>query len=195
MRYVFTRSYIREGWLNFIKYYVRELDAPNVESFQLFNELSYHSWSMDVSHSEFYQMSLQTYQAAKSVTSKPITVRYSCDGTNGIDERIYDLFDYFCVNYYNTYSTPSQLRSIVSDVNSHGKELWVTEYGSSSTNDYTQARIYEENLELFEDAGVSTAVNWWWSGQTGVGNTNYNVAEGAGDPKPAFDVILKYDIR
>jgi hypothetical protein len=194
-RNVFIDSSVKQGWLDFVQHYVSVLDAPNLESFQVFNELSYHSWSMDVTHEQFYQLSQDTYQAAKSVTSKLVSARWSGDGTNGMEDRMYGIFDYFCVNYYDAYNEPSQLRGVIAKAQAYGKEVWVTEYGLSTSNDASQAQRYESNLALFVDEGVDTAVNWWWSGLSGVGDLGYNVADGNGNPRPAFNVMVEYDSR
>lgn len=186
---------IRRAWLDFVRHYIQTLDKPNVESFQVFNELSWHSWSMNVSLEQFYSFSFDTYQEAKSVTSKPISARFAGDGTNGMETRMYALFDYFCVNYYDAYNEPSQLQSIIDKAKAQGKEVWVTEFGLATSDDNAQAQRYESNLSMFESKGIHTAICWWWSGLKGVGNLNYNIADGNGNPRPAFYVLVKYSSK
>ena len=183
---------IRQGWLDFVKYYIKTLDKPNVASFQVFNELSWHSWSMNVGKDQFYDFAKTTYDAAKSVTSKPITARFGGDQTSGMEDRLYALFDYFSTNYYDAYNDPAQLQSIVAKAKSLGREVWVTEFGLATSDDAAQAARYESNLALFKSTGVTMAVAWWWSGLQGVGETRYNIADGNGNPRPAYYVLVKY---
>ena len=185
-------SDIRQAWLDFVRFYIQALDSPNVEGFQLFNELSHHSWSMNVTQEQFYGFAVDTSNAARQLTGKPLSARWGGDGTNGMEDRFYAVFDYFCTNYYDAYNEPSQLQGIVSKAAAQGRATWVTEYGLATTDDETQRVRYESNLNLFSSVGVVAAVNWWWSGLTGVGETRYNIADGSGNPRPAYYTMIGY---
>jgi hypothetical protein len=192
-RNTIVNSTIRQYWLNFVKYFIRALDKENVESFQVFNELSHHSWSMNVTQDQFYDFCISTFEAARSVTYKPISARWGGDGTNGMEDRFYGIFDYFCTNYYDAYNEPSQLQNIFNKVRLYNRDLWITEYGLATSDDQAQAQRYESNLSLFKSVGIHTAVNWWWSGLRGVGETRYNIADGSGNPRPAYYVVVSYN--
>jgi hypothetical protein len=204
-RITFTDVTKKADWLNFVRYFVSSLDGTNVEGFQLCNELGMNQWTSpnsinydgSITYDQYYAWMGDTYQAARSQTSKPLGCRWAMleATTTMLESRVVSVWDYVGLNYYDgidTANTPAKFAETVSRLKTLGKPIWVTEYGVATTDNTAQADRYTTDLALFKSNGISTAVNWWWSGLAGVGTTSYNVADGSGNPRPAFNILAGY---
>lgn len=214
-RETFKQPSLRQAWLDFVHYYVSELDAPGVEEFQLCNELGLNTWSGSLNYDGsitpqmYYDWMLDTYNAGRAVTQKPLSGRWGMAQTHGgvLEDRVVDVWDHMCVNYYegiDTYNHESYMQTLVDRFTSRGKATWVTEYGRKSPavndpftiteqNDVDQANRYRDVLDIFTRCGIASAHNWWYSGQKGTADYgwncfNYNTQE----PRPSFYVMLGY---
>lgn len=193
---------VKKGhWLDFVGKFIEELDAENVEGFQLCNELGlnqYSGWineNGDISNYKFYEWMKDTYNAGRAVTDKPLSGRFGMVQSmpTYLEDRVIQIWDYMSLNYYDGIDSQSNEQGIVDRVNRFkalGKDTWITEYGLRTTNDENQRALYERVLQFFQDAGIKTATAWWWSGQTGLGYTEYNIADGSGNPRPAYNEML-----
>jgi len=207
-RETFKDAAKRTDWLNFVKAFITQLDKPNVEGYQLCNELGlnqYPNWinaDGSITPEMFYSWMRDTYMAGKSVTSKPLAPRFGmiqAGPTYLIDETI-KIWDYICLNYYDGIDTQSTLQGLIDRSTRFanlGKHTWITEYGLKTQDDEAQRKLYAKVLSYFTQIGAHTAVNWWWSGLRGPATDDaryYNVADGSGIPRPAYYEITGSDI-
>ena len=195
----------REDWLAFVKEYITRLDKDYVEGFQLCNELGlnqYPNWinyDGTISKDDFYSWMQDTYNAGKTVTSKPLSGRYGMiqSSPTYLEDRVIQVWDYMCLNYYDgidTQSTYAGLKARTERFKALGKDTWITECGLKTSNDEAQRALYEKVLGWFFELGIVMTVAWWWSHYTGPASdaVYYNIADGLGNPRLAYYELIKY---
>ena len=198
----------RQDWLNFVKVFITRLDKDYVEEFQLCNELGLNqydepakwiNWDGSISKDTFYSWIQDTYDAGKTVTSKPLSGRYGMiqSSPTYLEDRVIRVWDSMCLNYYDGIDTQSNyagLKNRIDRFRALGKDTWITEFGLKTINNENQRAMYEKLLGWFYELGIVLVTAWWWSPYAGPASDAiyYNIADGSGNPRPAYYELFKY---
>lgn len=198
----------RQAYLTMQRYVIGELDGPNVHSFHLFNE-PYLTKSSDpgstwlgVTRDQALDLLQELYDNAKTVTSKPCSIRYGCDSVMqssqfADDPRVWSSSDYITVNYYMAYHHEYYLNQIISKAHSMSKKVMIGEFGyrdAVNNDDELQRQRVAEHISLFGRVGVDNAMAWIWRADKTIEDGSYAPVGGGynlaanlmGDPRPAF---------
>jgi hypothetical protein len=185
----------RTAYKNWLKTLITEFETYPVERWMVLNEPQ----SQQASSGE-NQFILDVISAAKSVTSKPVSVRFmggANPSTNHYADSIDAATDFLCRNMYwveaqNTYWDPafggsggSIMLSSINAAHALGKEIWVTEFGRQKNNNNTedQRASVARQRDWFNANGVDRA--YCWALQPNSTGEDFNIFSGM-TPNPAF---------
>jgi hypothetical protein len=193
---IITDNRYRADFLATSKYLASQLtDEPNVHSFSMIDEPQLGSNQLNVNKEQFISFIQDLRAAYRSVTSKPLSIRFDVSLVSqfGLDDRIFAACDYMDLNFYNKWFSETNMDQAVSKAKSLGKQVWVTEFGYTGSDDTKQAQDYEDYVDYFRTLGVDAIVPWVWKADSGttrnpeaVGD-GYNLAKDAdGNPRSAW---------
>jgi hypothetical protein len=186
-RYLFTSSSLYDAHLNALQEFCRRLDGPNVIGFQIHNEPVNADWGIDAGVEAWTELFRDSVAACREVTNKPISIRIAAGSFRQFDDRVFDIFDFMSINYYEEWHSESDLRSAVQKTHQRDKIVVISEYGLSSRDDRTQAEAIADYLELFEELDVEYSTVWWYCPLSGPSSNNYNVFDDSSNqPRTAF---------
>lgn len=200
---VFTNSTVRQAWLNFLCYMTYSLNnLTSVESWQMMNEPARNSWACNVTVDEFINLWADMKGKITTYSSKPVSIRFSAETFYhfNYDPRIYDICDYFSINWYLQDGPVSQsnFTAAVTDAKSHNRKVIVSEFGTDTGVNgdlVAEAGITEQylaSLSLFRSLGVDECAAYFWradynSSTPSKPGTGFNLAMDVdGAPREAF---------
>jgi hypothetical protein len=203
---VFTNSTVREAWLNFVGHMANRLqDVDNIESWQMMNEPAIGSWACNVSVDDFINLWTDMKNRIRLFSDKPVSIRFSAATFYhfNYNPRIYDVCDYFSINWYiqDDPSSEGNFTAAVLDAQEHGCNVMVSEFGVDSgdqgelVDSGGVTELYLASLELFRSIGVNECAAWFWRADYYLGNpsppgTGYNLAiDVNGTPRDAFYLL------
>lgn len=190
----------RQAWLNFLNYCASRLNSSeSIWSWHMMNEPARKSWACDVSIEDFLQLWTDMKAVFKSYSPRPVSIRFTPQVFDDPDHfnrdpRVYGVCDYIALNWYEVYCSRELFSDIVEDASSH-TEVIVSEFGTNVTDDYDQADLYRQYVDLFHSLDIRDCVAWMWRADydgsevepPGVG---YNLAKDFdGTPRPAFYLL------
>ena len=203
---VFTNNTVREAWLNFVGHITERLkDVDNIESWQMMNEPAIGSWACDVSVDHYINLWNETKNKIRLFSDKPVSIRFAASTFYhfNYDPRIYDICDYFSINWYiqDGPSSEANFTAAVLDAEEHGCNVMVSEFGVDTgpkgelVDDVGVTELYLDSLELFRSLGVNDCAAWFWradfdSGVPAPPGTDCNLAiDVNGTPREAFYLL------
>jgi len=195
---VFLNGTARQAWLGFLNHSAARLDSlENIWSWNMMNEPWRGEWACDVSIDDFLQLWVEMKAVFKAYSDRPVSVRFAAQAFEdpnhfNSDPRIYTLFDYLALNYYEYYCPSENLTRIVLDAQQSGYAVVISEFGSNATDDVNQASDYQRILGLFRSLGLTDCIAWMWRADYDLGGPDlpgfgYNLAKDVdGTSRPAF---------
>ena len=199
---IITNDRYRADFLATSKYLASQLtDEPNVHSFSMLDEPQLGSTQLNVNKEQFISFIQDLRAAYRSVTSKPLSIRFDMSLVNqfGLDDRLFAACDYMDLNFYNKWFSETNMDQAVSKAKSLGKQVWVTEFGYTGSDDVKQAQDYEDYVDYFRTLGVDAIVPWVWKADSDITRNpeavgdGYNLAkDAAGNPRPAWFNFIKF---
>jgi endo-1,4-beta-mannosidase len=199
---VFLNETAREAWLGFLDHVAERLDdQDSIWSWHMMNEPWRRAWACNVSIEEFLELWTEMKAVFKAYSDRPVSVRFTVQAFEdpnhfNRDPRIYSLFDYLALNYYEIYCPSENMTRVVSDAQQNGCKVVVSEFGSNATGDISQANDYRRILGLFNSLGLTDRIAWMWradydKGEPDLPGVKYNLAKDVdGTPREAFDLLV-----
>jgi hypothetical protein len=137
----------------------------------------------------------------RAYSDRPVSVRFTVQAFEdpnhfNSDPRIYSLFDYLALNYYEIYCPSENLTRVVSEAQQNSCGVVISEFGSNATDDTDQANDYRRILELFNSLGSIDRIAWMWRADYNSTNPDppgvkYNLAKDVnGTPRKAFHLLM-----
>ena len=181
----------RVKYLNYVQASINAFNGFSVKAWMVMNEPQ--ARTATASENSFI---LDAINAAKSVTSKPVSVRFMCGyspTTGHYSSAIDEACDFICRNTYWDPRNPSQsvygtteakMNAVIAYSKLVGKELWITEFGKSKSN-LNEQRDY---VAAFVEYSIENEINrlfCWVSQPEGGESESYNIFTGY-VPNPAF---------
>jgi hypothetical protein len=199
---IITDTRYRDDFIAASKYLASQLDEePNIHSFAMINEPHLGADELNVDKEQFISFIQDLRAAYRTVTSRPLSIRFDASLINqyGLDDRLFAACDYMDLNFYTKTFSENNMQEAVIKAKSLGKQVWVTEFGYSGSNDTAQEQDYTSYVAYFKTLGVDAIVPWVWKADSGT-TTNpepvgggYNLAKDAeGDPRPAWYAFTKF---
>ena len=166
----------------------------------MMNEPWRREWACDVSIDDFLELWGEMKDVFRAYSDRPVSVRFTVQAFENPDHfnsdpRIYDLFDYLALNYYEVYCPSENLTRVVSDAQQVGCKVVISEFGSNATDDIDQANDYKRIVGLLRSLGLTDCTAWMWRADyvspnpdpPGVG---WNLAKDVnGTPRKAFYLL------
>ena len=180
----------RATYLQYIGDALDAFEETSVNAFMVLNEPQAQSASSGEN-----QFILDCISTAKLHTSRPVSVRFMAGyspTTGHYSEAIDVASDFLCRNTYwdprnpgrSVYGTTEvKMNTLIDYSNTVGKPLWITEFGSSSSDAEVQ-RAYVEGFVAYAKSRGIDAV-FCWASQFGGTSESYNIFVGT-SAKPAF---------
>jgi aryl-phospho-beta-D-glucosidase BglC (GH1 family) len=181
----------RNQYITYVRNVLSAFSGSNVYAFMVMNEPQ--ARKATSSENNFI---LDVIDAAKQVTSKPISIRFMggySPTTGHYSSQIDTASDFLCRNTYWDPRNPSvsvygcteaKLNTDISTAHSQGKGLWITEFGKSKSNLESQRAYVEAFVSWSKSKGVD-AIFCWVSQPEGGSGESYNIFNGY-TPYPAF---------
>ena len=198
---VFLNLTYRQAWIDFLNHTVSRLNnSESIWSWNMMNEPWRREWACDVSIDAFIGLWTDMKAVFKAYSDRPVSVRFTAQNIedpnhfNG-DSRIFSLFDYLSVNYYERYCPSENLTRVVTKAQKNNCKVIITEFGSNSTTDADQASDYQRILGLFRNLGLTDCIAWMWRADEvhpspDPPGQNFNLAKNVdGTPRPAFYLL------
>lgn len=185
----------RAKYLNFVQAAITAFNGYPVKAWMVLNEPQ--ARTATTSENNFI---LSIINTAKSLTTQPVSVRFMCGyspSTGHYSSSIDDACDFICRNSYwdprdptkSVYgATEQKIQDAIEYSKSSGKELWITEFGTSKSN-LEEQRAY---VESFVDYSIEQGIDrvFCWVSQTESGDSeSYNIFSGY-TPNPAFYELI-----
>lgn len=184
---VFTNPSLYEAHLDALRVFCSRLDGSNVYGFQIHNEPVNDDWGVPAGLEPWIQLFIDSVDACRDVTDKPISCRFAAGSFYTFDDRVFDIFDFMSVNYYQQYHTEASVINAIQKTHQRGKIVMMTEFGLDTTNDESQRQAIEYYLNFFADNNVDYTTAWWYCGLRGPSSYGYNLFDyDAGIPRPSF---------
>lgn len=183
--------------LSYINDAIPKLDVTNVNAFMVLNEPQYQSSAASDSENNFILSCIST---AKALTSKPVSVRFmggfSPSTTPGYAASIDDATDFLCRNVYWDPRSPgtsvngiteAKMNAMIARAVSLGKELWITEFGKTSTGTTAQNEAQRAYVAAWLTYAKSKSIAkiFCWAASPDVTGEDYDIFSGY-TPRPAF---------
>lgn len=199
-----TPSSNRTAYINWLKTMIAEFETYPVEAWMVLNEPD----SQQASAAE-NQFILDVVNGAKSVTSKPVSVRFMggySPSSNHYSDAIDMATDFLCRNMYWVSGNPGSywdprnggsgeniMLASLNAAHALGKELWVTEFGKQKNNPDTEAQraSVAAQRDWFNEVGVDQA--YCWALQPNSMGEDFNIFSGM-TPLPAFYELVNQTI-
>jgi hypothetical protein len=208
-----TNSSIATAYVAMVKWTVTQLKGlPNVWVYSVVNEPWY--WPLDSwRKTNWINLITQLSSTVKAIDSKPVTVRFVgalFERDWSWDSRLVNALDFISINayvdegadnvYWNTFDEyRSGLDSIVQKAGTLGKQVEITEFGYSTTDNALQANRYQSYTDIFKS--IPNLMGWlsWGSDSSyDLGNpswtaiSSYSVlVQSTGSPRPAYTVLVQ----
>ena len=197
---VMHNSTVRQAWLNMLSFSAGYLNSvPNIHSWHMMNEPYIGSWAVQCSVDDFIQLWSDMKTAIRQHSILPVTVRLAAnsvlrDFEN--DPRMYELFDYITLTWYETYYPIRDFENLVNMIKGYGKDVTVAEWGYKTNKDPQQYSKFVTYLNLFKGLEIKWTLAWIWrsdSASVDVPETigkGWNICKNAnGDPRQSFYAI------
>lgn len=184
----------RDTYINYIKTTISAFNGYNVKAFMVLNEPQARTAS--TSENNFI---LNIISAAKTVTDKPISVRFMAGyspSTGHYSSAIDTASDFLCRNSYWDSRSPStsvygcteaKLLTALSTAHNQNKELWITEFGKTNS-DLADQQAYVKAFVAYAKTKGMDQIFCWVSQPESSGET-YNIFNGY-TPNPAFYELI-----
>lgn len=185
----------RATYINYVEACIDAFEGEPVSAWMVLNEPQ--ARTATTSENQFI---LDIIAAAKSLTSAPVSVRfmggYSPD-TGHYSQQIDSACDFLCRNVYwdprnpgtTVYGvTQAKMNNMISNAQSRGKPLWITEFGESKDNLAEQAAYVAAFVAYANSEGISAIFCWVSQPESGSAET-YNIFDGY-TPNPAFYELI-----
>lgn len=197
---VFLNETAHQAWLDFLDHCASRLNNEEIWSWHMMNEPYRREWACDVSIDDFIQLWTEMKAVFKSYSDRPVSVRFAANSIEpsyhfNNDPRLYTLFDYLAVNYYEEFCPPENFTRIISTAQQNNCPVIVTEFGSETDDDAAQTSEYQEILTLFRNLGITDCIAWMWRADYNSDNPEppgigFNLAKYTdGTPRPAFNLL------
>jgi len=198
---VFLNETAREAWLGFLGHVAERLDGQDsIWSWHMMNEPWRREWACNVTIDEFLDLWGEMKDVFRAYSDRPVSVRFTVQAFEdpdhfNSDPRIYSLFDYLALNYYEIYCPGENLTRVVSEAQQNGCRVVISEFGSNATDDIDQANDYKRILGLFNSLGLVDRIAWMWRADYNSTNPDppgvgYNLAKDVdGTPRKAFHIL------
>lgn len=185
-----SQSNKRAEYITYVKNMIDAFNGFPVSAWMVLNEPQARTATADEN-----QFILDVVSAAKSKTAQPVSVRFMggySPSTGHYAEEIDNQTDFMSRNVYWDPRTPNTAKygvskatmdKMVSQAESFGRELWVTEFGKVKTDPVEQASYVKAFVEYGKSAGIDKL--FCWAAQPSVSGENYNIFSGY-TPLPAF---------
>ena len=174
----------RADYLNYVKAAIDSFKGYNVKAWMLLNEPQ----ARRASYSE-NKFILSIISAAKSRTSRPVSVRFMCGyspSTGHYSSEIDEATDFIARNTYwdprnpsrSVYgTTESKMNTAINYAKSNNKELWITEFGKSKSDAYSQRDYVKAFVDYAKSKGIARIFAWVSQPEGGYGES-YNIFNG-----------------
>jgi len=181
----------REKYLNYVQASISAFDGFPVKAWMVMNEPQ--ARTATSSENGFI---LDVVNTAKSLTSKPVSVRFMCGyspTTGHYSSAIDEACDFICRNTYWDPGNPSQsvygateekMNAVIAYSKSAGKELWITEFGKTKSS-LDEQRAYVARFVEYSIEKEIDRIFCWVSQPEGGESETYNIFSGY-TPNPAF---------
>jgi hypothetical protein len=188
----------RANYIKYVKNVLTAFSDSNVYAFMVMNEPQ--AQTATTSENNFI---LDVISAAKTVTDKPISVRFMggySPTTGHYSSAIDEACDFICRNTYWDARYPSQskygstqakLLAARDEAHTQGKEFWITEFGRTNTNLEEQRSYVEAFVEWTNEKDVDAV--FCWVSQPDVSGEKYNIFTGY-TPNPAFYELISSEL-
>jgi hypothetical protein len=183
----------RARYIAYVQDCITKLDVAGLKTFMVMNEPQ----AQKASSSE-NNFIMSVISKAKSMTSKPISVRFMAGYTptsGHYASEINSACDFLAVNTYwdprypskAVYgTTESKMDDLISTAQNLGKELWITEFGKPNSNPEAQEAYAEGFVNYAKSRGIDRIFLWVAGG--GV-RERYNILTSDLSPRPAFNLL------
>jgi aryl-phospho-beta-D-glucosidase BglC (GH1 family) len=194
---IFGSATDQASYINYVRNAIHAFDDYPVEAFMVMNEPP--AKTATSSESDYI---LSVIAAAKAETSKPVSVRFMggwSPDTGRYSTAIDDACDFLCRNSYWDPRKPgtsvyqvsqSVMNNMIANARSRGKELWITEFGKTNSDQAEQAAYIQAWVAWAKDQDIDR-IHAWVSKPLGTGET-YNIFTGTRPftALPAFYELL-----
>lgn len=186
-----NRNSNRARYITFVKASITAFSGYPVGAWMVLNEPQARTAS--TSENNFI---LSIIDAAKSVTSKPVSIRFMAGyspTTGHYSAAIDAASDYICRNTYwdprspgtSKYgTTEAKMNTVIASAKAAGKELWITEFGKSKSSLEGQ-RAYVEAFVTYANTKQIPRIFCWVAKPISGSGESYNIFNGY-TPNPAF---------
>jgi hypothetical protein len=182
----------RQKYLTYIGNTIDAFAGQPVKAWMVFNEPQAQTASSGEN-----QFLLNCISTAKQHTSKPVSIRFMAGyspSTGHYSSSIDDNSGFLCRNTYwdprkpstTVYgSSESKLLAAITKAHSQGKEIWITEFGKTNSNQSEQASYTRSFIDWAESKNVDRVYAWVMQPESPSGET-YNIFTSSYKPLPAF---------
>lgn len=208
-----TNSSIASAYVAMVKWTVTQLKSlPNVWAYSVVNEPWY--WPLDSwRKANWINLIVQLSSTVKAVDKSPVTVRFVgalFDRDWSWDPNLLRALDFISINayidegannvYWNTFNEyHSGLSNITQKAATLGKQVEITEFGYSTSDDALQANRYQSYIDIFKSTpNLMGWLSWGDDSSYDPGNPSWTaigsysiVAQPTGTPRPAYTVLVQ----
>ena len=182
----------REKYINYVINTIDAFSGYPVKAWMILNEPQ----ARTATSSE-NQFILNIISAAKSQTTKPVSVRFMCGyspSTGHYSEQIDQACDFLCRNTYWDSRNPStsvygtteaKMTYAINTAKSLGKEIWMSEFGKTNSDEDDQSDFIRAFIAYAKEAEINRVFAWVIQPENPSGET-YNLFGSNYQPLPAF---------
>jgi hypothetical protein len=190
----------RQAWLNMLSFSASYLsDVPNIHSWHMMNEPYIGSWAVQTTIDGFIALWSDMKSAMRQHSPLPVSVRLAANSVTGSfndDPRMYELFDYMTINWYESYYSITDFKALINSMKSHGKDIMIGEWGYSTNDDEAQYSKFVTYLNVFKELEIKETLAWLWRSDSakianpGSIGKGYIICKNAdGEPRKGFYAI------
>ena len=182
----------RQKYLTYIGNTIDAFSGQPVKAWMVLNEPQAQTASSGEN-----QFILNCLSTAKQHTSKPVSIRFMAGyspSTGHYSTAIDDASGFLCRNTYwdprkpttSVYgSTEAKLLAAIKAAHDRGKEIWITEFGKTNSNQSEQASYIRSFIDWAESKNIDHVYAWVIQPESPTGET-YNIFTSTYQPLPAF---------
>jgi len=205
---------IASAYVAMVTWAVNQLKGvPNVWCYSLLNEPWY--WPLDAwRKNSWISLTVSLSNAVRRITSKPVTVRFVAalfERDWGWNSTLLNALSFISLNayvspdasssiYWQTFADyKAKLGSVSQKAAAVGKQVQITEFGSSTANDALQSSDYQAYTNIFKSTPNLTGwLAWGWDVGYDPNNPSWSaigtyslIIQATGVVRPAYTVLVK----
>lgn len=187
-------AYWRGVYIDFIEDIMAEFTDEQVKAWMVFNEITEFSHTSE-SEDAFIVEAVET---AQGLTANPVGIRFGGGYSPWSSPAYYgasvgSVVDFMAINSYWDPDDPettiwgcseTDIQNTITEAESAGKEVWITEFGASNSNENEQADYINDWVIYANDNNITRIYGWVSQPENGGGLT-YNLWDGY-TPRPAW---------